>query len=46
MFEMACDMVKHMDLSSQKNDKIATTAFLEWLYRGDPITAVSFITYF
>jgi len=42
---MACDMVKHTDISSQKNENNITTAFLEWLYKGDPITTVSFIIF-
>lgn len=37
---MARDRVKYTDLSSQKNERTITTAFLEQLYRGDPITAV------
>lgn len=37
---MARDRVKYTDLSSQKNERTITTAFLEQLYRGDLITAV------
>lgn len=39
-------MVKYMDLSSQKDEKTITTAFLQWPYTEDPITAVSFITHY
>lgn len=46
MFKIACDVVKHMDLSWQKDEKAVTAAFLQWPHREDPVTAVSFITYY